>query len=84
MCILNGIQTFGSTSIYYLIKDRVMLSLHIGSVNSMRNCHTLGLGNDHGLIAVLLKCCVKSIVNARFFFNNALVADFLPPIWVDG
>jgi hypothetical protein len=63
-------QVFGSTSSHYLIKDHVMLCLHIGLVNPLRNCHMLGLGNDHRLIEVLLKCRVKSTVNARFFFNN--------------
>jgi hypothetical protein len=63
-------QVFSSTSSHYLIKDCVMLCLRIGPVNPLRNCHELGLGNDHRLIEVLLKCCVKSIVNARFFFNK--------------
>jgi hypothetical protein len=63
-------QVFGSTSSHCLIKNHIMLSLHIGLVNPMRNCHRLGLGNGHGLIDVLLKCRVKSIVNARFFFNK--------------
>jgi hypothetical protein len=62
-------QVFSSTSSHYLIKDHVMLCLHIGPINPLRNCHELGLGNDHRLIEVLLKCCVKAIVNARFFFN---------------
>jgi hypothetical protein len=91
-------QVFGSTSSHYLIKDRVMLCLHIGLINPLRNCCRLGLGNDHRLIVVLLKCRVKSIVNATFLCNKpwiffslfphqicfALVADFLPPIRVEG
>jgi hypothetical protein len=91
-------QVFDSTSSHYLIKDHVMLCLHIGPVNPLRNCRELNLGNDHRLKKVLLKCRVKSIVNARFFFNKpwilfplfshqicfALVADFLPPIRVEG
>jgi hypothetical protein len=60
-------QVFGSTSSHYLIKDRVMLCLHIGSVNPLRNCRGLAHGNDHRLIEALLKCRVKSIVNAMFF-----------------
>jgi hypothetical protein len=43
-------QVLGSTSTHYLIKDRIMLSLHIGPVNPLGNHHMLGLGNDHGLI----------------------------------
>jgi hypothetical protein len=91
-------QVFGSTSSHYLIKDRVMLCLHIGLINPLRNCCRLGLGNDHRLIVVLLKCRVKSIVNVMFLCNKpwiffslfphqicfALVADFLPPIRVEG
>jgi hypothetical protein len=65
-------QVFGSTRSHYLIKDHVMLCLHIGLVNPLRNCHGLGLGNDYRLIEVLLKCRVKSIVNAMFFFNKPL------------
>jgi hypothetical protein len=90
-------QALGSTSTHYLIKDRVMLSLHIGPVNPLRNCHGLGIVNDHRLIEVLLKCRVKPIINVWFFLNKphifslfphqiclALVADFLPPIRVEG
>jgi hypothetical protein len=91
-------QVLGSMSTHYLIKDRVMLSLHIGQVNPLRNRHRLGLGNDHRLIEVLLKCRVKLIINAWFLLNKhqiffplfphqirlALVADFLPPIQVEG
>jgi hypothetical protein len=90
-------QVFGSTGSHYLIKNRVMLCFHIGPVNPLRNCRGLGLGNDHRLIEVLLKCRVKSIVNGRFFFNKhwiffplfphqicfAHVDDFLPPIQVE-
>jgi hypothetical protein len=63
-------QVFGSTSNHYVIKDRMMLYLHIGPVNPLRNCYRLGLGNDHKLIEVLLKYRVKSIVNVKFFFNK--------------
>jgi hypothetical protein len=91
-------QMFGSTSSHYLIKDRIILCLHIGPVNLLKNYHELDLGNDHRLIKVLLKYHVKSIINVMFFFNKpyiffsifshqicfALVADFLPPIQVEG
>jgi hypothetical protein len=91
-------QVLGSTSTHYLIKDRVMFSLHIGPVNPLENRHGLGLDNDHRLIEVLLKCRVKPIINAWFFLNKtriffpllphqirlALVADFLLPIRVEG
>jgi hypothetical protein len=91
-------QVFSSTSSHYLIKDRIMFCLHIDPVNLLRNYRRLGLGNDHRLIEVLLKYRVKYIVNVKFFFNKpwiffplfphqicfALVADFLPPIRVEG
>jgi hypothetical protein len=91
-------QVLGSTSTNYLIKDRVMLSLRIGSLNPLGNHHRLDFGNDHGLIEVLLKCRVKPIINAWFFLNKpqiffplfphqiclALVIDFLSPIRVEG
>jgi hypothetical protein len=48
-------QVLGSTSTHYLIKDCAMLSLHIGPANPLENCHMLDLGNDHGLIEILLK-----------------------------
>jgi hypothetical protein len=72
-------QVFGSTSSHYLIKDCIMLCLHIGPVNPLRNCRGLSLSNDHGLIEVLLKCRVKSIVNARFFFNKPWIFSSFPP-----
>jgi hypothetical protein len=56
-------QVLGSTSTPYLIKDHVILSLHIGPVNPLGNHHGLSLGNDHRLIEVQLKCCVKPIIN---------------------
>jgi hypothetical protein len=64
-------QVLGSTCSHYFIKDPVMLSLHIGLVNPLRNCYGLGLGNDDGLIEVMLNCRMKSIVNAKFLFQQA-------------
>jgi hypothetical protein len=63
-------QVFGSTNSHHLIKDPITLALHVVSVNLLRNCHGLSLGNDDGLIEVLLKCRVKSVVNARFLLNK--------------
>jgi hypothetical protein len=34
-------QVFGSTSTHYLIKDHIMLYLHIGPINPLKNCHRL-------------------------------------------
>jgi hypothetical protein len=56
-------QVLDSISTHYLIKDHVMLSLHIGPVNPLGNHHGLSLGNDHKLIEVMLNCCVKPIIN---------------------
>jgi hypothetical protein len=68
----------GSTSTHYFIKDHIMLSLHIGPVNPLENRHRLGLGNDHGLIEVLLKCRVKPIIDVWFFLNKPQIFSSFP------
>jgi hypothetical protein len=74
LLLRHGIpQVFGSTSSHYLIKDHVMLFFHVGLVNPFRKCHGLDLGNDDRLIAVLLKSCVKFIVNAGFLLNKPCI-----------
>jgi hypothetical protein len=39
-------QMLGSTSTHYLIKNLVMLSLHVGPIYPLGNCQGLGLYND--------------------------------------
>jgi hypothetical protein len=63
-------QVYGSTSSQYLIKDPIMLSFHVGPVNPLRKCHGLDLGIDDRLIEVMLKCCVKFVVNVGFLLNK--------------
>jgi hypothetical protein len=89
-------QVLGSTSSHHLIKDPVILGLHVIPIYPLRNIHGLVLGNDYRLIEVLLKSRVKSVVNARFILNKpwvlfslfphqvclALLANFLPPIQI--
>jgi hypothetical protein len=72
-------QVLGSTRTHYLIKDRVMLFLHIGPVNPLGNHHEIGFGNDHGLIEVLLKCRVKPIITAWFLLNKPQIFFSLFP-----
>jgi hypothetical protein len=72
-------QVFGSTSSHHLIKDSITLALHVVPVNPLRNYHGLNLGNDDGLIQVLLKRRVKSVVNARFLLNKPRVFFSLFP-----
>jgi hypothetical protein len=63
-------QVFGSTSSHNLIKYHVMLSLHVSPINPLGDCHRLVLCNNDGLIEVLLKCHVKSIINPLFHLNK--------------
>jgi hypothetical protein len=69
-------QVFDSTSSHYLIKDHVMLYLHIGLVNPLRNFYELGHGNGPRLIEVLLKCHVK-------FRPSCLALTRLSSSWSD-
>jgi hypothetical protein len=39
-------QMLGSTSTHYLIKEHVMLSLHVSPIYPLEHCHGLGLCND--------------------------------------
>jgi hypothetical protein len=89
-------QVLGFTSTHYLIKDLIMLSLHVGQIYPLRNYYGLSLCNDDRLIEVLLKCHVKHIINTCFLLNKrciffplfpyqiclAFVDDFLPPIQI--
>jgi hypothetical protein len=91
-------QVISSTRSHHLIKDPVTLALHVVPVNPLRICHRLVLGNNDGLIEILLKCRVKHIINARFLLNKhrvffplfphqvyfPFVGNFFPPIQIHG
>jgi hypothetical protein len=66
-------QVLGSTNSHHLIKDPITFALHVVPVNLLENCHGLVLGNDNGLIEVLLKYCMKPIINASFLLNKPWV-----------
>jgi hypothetical protein len=64
-------QVLVSTCSHYFIKDPIMFSLHIGLIYPLGHCYRPGLGDDNGLIKVLLKGRVKSVVHAQFLLNKS-------------
>jgi hypothetical protein len=90
----NISQVFGFTCNHIIIKDPIMLSLHVVSVNPLGNCHRLIFGDHYQLIKVMLECSVKHVVNPNLLLNKpqiflpfhshqislSFVADFLPLI----
>jgi hypothetical protein len=56
-------QVFGLTSSHHLIKDVIMLVLHISPIYQLNDSHQLVLGNYGRLIEVLLKSGIESVVN---------------------
>jgi hypothetical protein len=89
-------QVFGFTCSHNLIKYRIMLSLLVISINPMRYCHRLVLGDDDRIIKILLECRVKHVVNSNLLLSKpqifhpilshqisiSFVVDFLLPIQI--
>jgi hypothetical protein len=92
----NISQVFGFTCNHNLIKDPIVLSLHVIPFNLLGNCHRLVLGDYYRLIKVLLECSVRHVVNLNLLLNKpqiflpflshqirlSFVVDFLPPIQI--
>jgi hypothetical protein len=69
-------QVLSPASSHHIIKYEIMLTLHIVPVNPLRDSYKLALRNDDRLIEVLLKSCVKHVVNTNFLLNKPRI--FLP------
>jgi hypothetical protein len=70
-------QVFCLASCNDSVKDWIMLVLHVGPINPLRIYHWFVLGHDYGLIEILLKKGVKSIVIGI----SRLSASMDPPIF---